>query len=395
METKTVGQVRQAMAEREIQAFYQPQYDATTGKMVSAEALARWLPDDGTVIPPVNFIPEMEKTPAINDLDWYIAEEACKTIIELGDSAVPIGVNFSRWHIHEEGFAQRLTDLLDRYSVPGSLFEVEITESALVNEVESIMNWIDSVRNVRIKVAIDDFGSGLSSLQFVKDMPIDVLKIDKSLLSGNCQPEKERIVLESIFYFANRLHLDTIAEGVETKEQLGFLKTCDCKRIQGYIFAKPMPRDRFMELCRTGQEAHAESEDILTLQTPASATQLLLSAIFQRYPLVIFANLSRNSYYMLAYDNFTATSCPATGVFDELIEGGAMTIHEEDRDAFCSTFSRENLLRAYTAGENQVSLIARQIGDDGICRRVEITDYFVKSHSSEDILVISLNNNLD
>ena len=391
----SVSEIKAAIAQGEIHAYYQPQYDATTGRIVSAEALARWIRPDGSLVQPMDFVPVLEKTNDINDLDWHMADLVCGTLRELGDSVIPIAVNFSRWHVHEKDFAVRLTDLLRSYDIPAKLFEVEITESALVNEESRILDWINQVRDFRIRVAIDDFGSGLSSLQFVKDMPIDVLKIDRSLLSGNCEGEKERIVLESIFYFANRLNLDTIAEGVETNEQLGFLKTCDCKKIQGYLFAKPMPKETFMELCRVGAGAKAEGVDILELQTPASATQLLLSAIFMRYPLVIFANLTRNSYYMMAYDNFTATSCPSTGNFDELIIHGAATMHEEDRESFRETFGRENLLRLHAAGRDRIALISRQVGNDGVYRRVETTDYFVKSPSSDDVLVISLNNNID
>ncbi|MCR4764085.1 MAG: EAL domain-containing protein [Lachnospiraceae bacterium] len=394
MSQSIVEEVRKALETHGIRPWFQPQYDTVTGKLVSAEALARWINEDGSITPPDDFIPELEKTDAINALDWYIAEEACKTMQELQGNAIPIAVNFSRRHVQEEDFSNKLTSLLLKYSIPRDLFEVEITESALVNEKSNILQWVGKVKDTRVKVAIDDFGSGLSSLQFVKDIPVDVLKIDRSLLSGNCQPEKERIVLESIFYFANRLHIDTIAEGVETSEQLGFLRTCNCKRIQGFLFGKPMPKEEFIKLCQTGARKKTDETDILSLQSPASATQLLLSAIFQRYPLVIFANLSRDSYYMMAYDNFTAKTCSSSGSFDRLIEHGSTTMHEEDREAFKNTFSRSNLMAAHAAGVPEVSLIARQIGDDGVCRRVEITDYFVKSPSSNDVLVISLNSNL-
>ena len=387
-------EILNAMEKSEICGYYQPKYDATTGKLVSAEILARWIKSDGTVVPPFEFVPVMEESDDINALDWYMADEACRTIRDLGDRAIPIAVNFSRHHIHESDFNARLSELLKKYDIRPELFEVEITESAMIDENEHIIEWIDQIHKLHIKVAIDDFGSGLSSLQFVKDMPIDVLKIDRSLLSGNCSGEKERIVLESIFYFANRLNLDTIAEGVETEEQLGFLRTCDCKKIQGYLFARPMPKDDFIGLCGQDRLRMTESQDILNLQTPASATQLLLSAVFQKYPLVIFANLTKNSYYMMAYDNFTTTECAATGVFDDLIKHGAETILVGERDVFAKTFSRDNLLKQYKAGAKEVSLITRQLGDDGIYRKVETTDYFVKSPASDDILVISLNTNI-
>jgi hypothetical protein len=225
-------------------------------------------------------------------------------------------------------------------------------------------------------------------------MEIDVLKIDKSLINHNCKDDKERVVLESIFYFANRLKFTTIAEGVETQEQLGFLRTCDCKKIQGFIYSKPLPEEVFREkLNEIVQEDMME--DILKVQAPSSALNLLMDAIFQKYPLVIFSNLTRNSFYMMAYDNFSSTSCPASGVFDELIAHGASTMHPEDQELFIQTFSRQNLIKAYGEGKKVVKIVTRQIGNDGIYRKVETMDFFVKSPEVDDILVISLCDNLE
>lgn len=386
--------VNRAMEMRELTAYYQPQYDALTNRVVSAEALVRWIRPDGTIVPPVQFVPELEKTDAIVNVDWYMVKEVCETLAEQIDegNAVPIAVNFSRWHVAEKDFVEKLNAIVDSFYIPHTMLEVEITESALIDESESIKAWIKQVREAGYTVAIDDFGSGLSSLQFVKDMPIDVLKIDKSLLSENCEDEKERIVLESIFYFAHRLKMVTVTEGVETGEQLGFLRTCSCEKIQGFLFAKPMPKEEYLKLCRANTKI-TESEDILEVQAPSSATQLLLDAVFMKYPLVIFSNLTRNSFYMMAYENFSATSCPSTGVFDELIVHGTATMHPEDQEAFAYTFSRENLLNEYGKGKKSVSLMTRQLGDDGVYRKVETTDYFVKHPSVDDVLVISLCDN--
>lgn len=385
--------VRRAIAQEELQAYYQPQFDAITGKVKSAEALVRWIQSDGTVVPPFAFIPQAEESDLIMEIDWYMAKKVCETLIrQNGRKQHPIAVNFSRRHIGEAHFTEKLTALVDSYHLPHHLIEVEITESAMVNESEKILDWVISVRSAGFTIAIDDFGSGLSSLQFVKDIPADVLKIDKSLLSHNCENEKERIVLESIFYFAHRLHMTTIAEGVETKEQLAFLRTCDCGKIQGFLFAKPMPEADYLTLC--DEHVEDESVDILEIQTPASAADLLRRVIFQKYPLVIYSNLTRNSFYMMAYEDFSSTGCPSTGVFDELIQHGASSMYPDDQQVFAQTFSREHLLAEYHAGKTEVKLITRQLGNDGCYRRVETTDYFVKSPSSEDVLVITLCENL-
>ena len=387
-----VEDIRRAMTSSEIKAFYQPQYDSITSRLKSAEALARWVRPDGVIVPPMAFIPELERTGNISELDWFICEEVCKLLKRQaldGGKRVPISVNFSRLHVRETSFADKLSELVDNYELPHELIEVEVTESAMVNESYRILDWIKSIRQAGFSVAIDDFGSGLSSLSFAKDVPADIIKIDRSLLSGNCENEKERIVLECIFSFANRLGLTTVAEGVETREQLEFLRTCDCKKIQGYIFAKPMPAEEYLELCRTHTKIE-QTADILQAQAPASAVNLLMGVVFRKYPLVIFANLTRNSFYMMAYENFTSTSCPSTGIFDELIVHGASTMHPDDKEPFLTTFSRENLLKAYEEGKKEVSLTTRQLGDDGVYRTVETVDYFVKSESSNDVLVITL-----
>ena len=387
-------EIRAALQNNELTTYYQPQYDALTSQLKSAEALVRWIKPDGTVISPFFFIPVAEESDLIMDIDWYVTELVCKTLEKQNMMPqFPISINFSRKHIQEDNFAERLTAIVDKYDLPHPLIEVEITESAMVGEEERILNWIVSIRNAGFTVAIDDFGSGLSSLQFVKDIPADVLKIDKSLLSHNCEDEKERIVLESIFSFAHRLHMKTVAEGVETKEQLGFLRTCDCNRIQGYLFAKPMPEEDYLSLCMVHKAAE-EPADILQLQSPASAVNLLLEAVFRRYPLVIFTNLSRNTFYMMAYQNFTTTSCPSTGVFDELIVHGASSMHPDDREAFATTFDRKNLIAKYSEGAQEIRLITRQLGDDGVYRKVETTDYFVKSSYTEDVIAITLCENL-
>ncbi len=343
--SEVVNDIREAMNNGELKAYYQPQYDSITSRLKSAEALARWVRNDGVVVPPMAFIPELERTGNIAEVDWYICEQVCmllKRQIADGGKQVPISVNFSRLHVKENDFAKKLTELVDKYELSHDLLEVEITESAMVKESDRILDWIRSVRDEGFSVAIDDFGSGLSSLSFAKDVPADILKIDRSLLSGNCENEKERIVLECIFSYANRLGLTTVAEGVETREQLEFLRTCDCKKIQGYIFAKPMPEDEYIELCKTHTKIE-KTADILQVQAPASAINLLMGVIFKKYPLVIFANLTRNSFYMMAYENFTSTSCPSTGVFDELIVHGASTMHPDDKELFAKTFAREKL----------------------------------------------------
>lgn len=380
-----------AIAEKKIVAYYQPKYDVITNQISGSEALARWMDDDGKLIPPDSFVPMLENSCLVTKLDWHILDTVCaflKQQIEAGFNPVKVSVNFSRAHTYESDFIEKLCRIVDSYGIPHNLIEAEITESALAKGKTYIIKFINSIRNSGFEVAIDDFGSGLSSLNFVKDVPATVLKIDKSLLSGNCENEKERIVLESIFNFAQRLKLTTVAEGVETKEQLGFLRTCGCELIQGYYFSKPVPQDEYDRLCRQSQKK--DSEDILLTQPAASATQLLLDAVFTCYPLVIMSNLSRNSFYMMAYENFSTRSCPSTGVYTELIEHGAMTMHPDDMELFKKTFDRNDQLEKYAEGQRTRYVVTRQKGDDGVYRKVETTNYYVKNPASDDVLAITL-----
>ena len=384
----------QAMQRHELKVFYQPKIDATTGRVKSAEALIRWVKEDGTVILPHQFLPAMEQTGAIAMLDWYVVEKVCLFFERqraLGIDPMPISVNFSRWHLHEEDMAKHLAEIVDSHGLDHRLFVVEITESAMIQEEELMRKTVTGLRENGFAFSIDDFGSGLSSLSMVADTSPDEIKIDRALLKKNCENERERIILESIFLFANRLNIRTVAEGVETKEQYGFLRTCNCNLIQGYFFAHPMPEDDFVQYL-IGQCAR-EEEDILQIQNETAAMQVLLQAIYMRYPLIIYGNLTKNSFYMMTYENFTAKSCPSTGTVDDLIDHGTRSMHPEDRARWHATFCRENQLKLYREGKQEFHLITRQLGDDGVYRKVETSNYFVKSPATDDVLVISLCNN--
>ena len=185
----------------------------------------------------------------------------------------------------------------------------------------------------------------------------------------------------------------TVAEGVETKEQLGFLRTCNCNLIQGFYFDRPLPEEKYKERL-INRIRNVEEEDVLQIQSEAAAVQLLLQAVCMKYPLIIYGNLSKNSFYMMTYENFTSKSCPSTGTVDDLIAHGAASMHPEDRELWFNTFCRENQLKLYQEGKKDFHLVTRQIGDDGIYRKVETGNYFVKSPATEDVLVISLCNNI-
>ena len=385
----------QAMHRRELKVYYQPKIDATTSRVKSAEALIRWVKEDGSVVLPHQFLPAMEQTGAVAMLDWYVVEHVCaflERLKKLNIEPMPISVNFSRWHLHEEDMPKHLSEIVDSHGLDHRLIVVEITESAIAQEEELMRKTVTGLRENGFEFSIDDFGSGLSSLSLVADTSPDEIKIDRGLLKKNCENERERIILESIFLFASRLNIRTVAEGVETKEQFGFLRTCNCNLIQGFYFAHPMPEEDFVQYL-IHQGMSTEDEDILRIQTESGAVQILLQAVYMRYPLIIYGNLTKNSFYMMTYANFTAKTCPSTGTIDDLIEHGTLSMHPDDRERWNAMFRRDNQLKLYREGKKEFHMITRQIGDDGVYRKVETSNYFVENPATDDVLVISLCNN--
>ena len=387
-----VEEAREAMAKREFVPYFQPQYDALTGRPWSAEILARWIDENGKMILPGYFIPEMEMTDDILDLDWYMVREACEFLNRLDDEnmpKIPISINFSGRHIYEGDTVSRLRELVDSYSIPHKLIIIEVAESSLMESPEEIQYMLGDIRKEDFRVALDDVGQGFTTLSILSDLTIDVIKIDRSLFDEQHDNEVDRIVLESIFNIANRMHLNTVAEGIETEEQLNFLRTSGCKVVQGYLYDKPMPADVFIARYKEIQ-TEIEPEDILVTQAPASAAALLVDAFFVKYPTVTYMNLSRNSYYVTRHDDLESNTFPVTSSLEERITNSLSAIHPDDREKFLETFSVKKQIEAHDRGEKSIDLVVRQINEDGTYQRVNITNIFVKSPFVEDILAVSL-----
>lgn len=389
-EKKLLKILKAAISNRRLTVYYQPQYDTATNMLVGAEALARLVDDGGTVICAEEFIPLAEESGVILELDWYVLEEICGFMHECrerGHQCSTISVNFSGKHVDEVDFLERLCTTVDAAKIDRKLLVLEFTEATVLGNPEEMEKLIEVVRAEGFKVALDHFGRKYSSLTFFRDLKIDIIKIDKALFAGNCQEESERWMLTCVFDLANRLNLITVAEGVETREQLGFLRTCACKMVQGYTFSEPLPQEQFFVVCSQTSQM-APMEDILQQQPLSTSRKMLLDAIFQQYPLVMIANLTRDSFIVLANDNFSAAMPNKAGSFEENLRGGAYSMHEDDRELFLNTFSREALLDAYHRGEKCVRLVTRQLGSDGVYRKTETADYFVKNSASQDVLVV-------
>lgn len=250
-EQKIIDEMETALAEGQFTIYLQPQFNHTTGKLVGAEALARWIhPIRGMVSPGV-FIPVFENNGFISRLDEYVWEQVCRLLrseLDRGIEPIPISVNISRIDIYNPEMVSVLLGLLERYDLPISLLRLEITESAYVEHSAQLIGVVNELRDHGFFIEMDDFGSGYSSLNTLKDVPFDLLKLDMMFLRGSDDTHRGGRILNSIIRMAKWLEIPVIAEGVETLDQADFLKSVGCELIQGYLYAKPMSTEDYERL---------------------------------------------------------------------------------------------------------------------------------------------------
>lgn len=240
-----------ALERHEFQCYLQPKYGLRSRNIEGAEALIRWNSKDFGFISPGDFIPIAEKNGFVVELDFFILEEVCRTMrrwIDDGKKPVVVSVNQSRLHLNYDDYIWRLREIVDKYDIPYEYIELELTESVFTENSEKLLKIMHKLHEIGFKLSLDDFGSGYSSLNMLKDMPVDVVKIDKEFFSDTMNTRKGRAVISTVVDLANNLDMDVISEGVETKEQVEFLTEIHCAMVQGYYFAKPMPIVDFEKL---------------------------------------------------------------------------------------------------------------------------------------------------
>lgn len=240
-----INAVNKAIEEEQFVVYLQPKVNLVTGKPYGAEALVRWMHPKRGMISPGEFIPIYERNGIIGRLDQYMWRSVCKLLrrwIDEGRNPDPISVNVSRVNIYNPHLVEILNKLITEYRIPPHLLNLEITESAFMEDQALVMKTMKRLHNLGFKIMMDDFGSGYSSLNVLKDMDVDYLKIDmKFLQQDDAFNGKGEKVLTSVVRMAKWLHLPSIVEGVETEEQVDFLKCIGCEYAQGFYYAKPMP----------------------------------------------------------------------------------------------------------------------------------------------------------
>jgi len=240
--------MNEALKNDEFLVYLQPKYAVKEETISGAEALVRWQNGSGSIISPGYFIPVFEKNGFITELDYYMLKKVCLIIrdwMDKGYTPLPISVNISRLHFNNPNLVELIKNIVDEFEVPYNLIELEVTESAFLHNKQALIKAVNKLREYGFLVSMDDFGAGYSSLNSLKDLPLDVVKLDGELFRMTQEVERGLTVIRNTIIMAKDLHMKVVAECIETKEQVEFLCTVGCDIIQGYYFAKPMPVNQF------------------------------------------------------------------------------------------------------------------------------------------------------
>ncbi len=238
----------QALKNGEFLVYYQPKVNIKTNTLCGCEALVRWL-HEGELIPPVKFIPILENNGSINELDFYVFRKVCSDISEWlkkGIEPVRVSSNFSKLHLKDSNFAEKITNIIEEYGIDPKYVEVELTESSAYDDFPALAEFVKRMKNEGIFTSMDDFGTGYSSLSMLRDLDVDVIKIDKSFIDDlDNTGSANKKMIGNIVRMIHDLDREVICEGIETDEQVDFLKKINCFAAQGFLYDTPLPHDKF------------------------------------------------------------------------------------------------------------------------------------------------------
>ncbi|MGH8355738.1 MAG: EAL domain-containing protein, partial [Pseudomonas sp.] len=238
------NELQKAIEAEAFQLYYQPQIDARSGRVIGTEALLRWDHAEQGFISPAQFIPVAEDTGQIIPLSQWVLETACRhnrRLNEQGQTSITVAVNISPVQFQRANFVENVRATLELTGLPAELLELEITETVLLDNAERAIHTLHALKSLGVRISIDDFGTGFSSLNYLKRLPIDKVKIDRSFVQEVISDRHDAAITQGIISMAHHLKLKVIAEGVETEPQVAFLKKSHCDAFQGYFFARPMP----------------------------------------------------------------------------------------------------------------------------------------------------------
>ncbi|MGG4555265.1 EAL domain-containing protein [Paenibacillus humicus] len=248
--------LNKAMTRNEFEVYYQPKIEVGTNRIIGAEALIRWNHPEWDLVSPREFISLAEETGLIVPMGEWIMQTVCKQLKEWQDAGmkiVPVSVNISAKRFMQKDFVSKVKRILQENSIDPSFFEIEITETSLIENEEIAIEVINDLRNFGIKVSLDDFGTGYSALSYLKHFKVDSIKIDRSFVQEIGVNKQDELVVKGIIQLIQSLNINVIAEGVETEEQLYFLRKHKCNQVQGYLYSRPVKAEEFEKMLNKGQ----------------------------------------------------------------------------------------------------------------------------------------------
>lgn len=247
---KIESEMTRALETGEFKVYLQPKWDIVNNRLHGAEALVRWIKKDGSVVFPGSFIPVFERNGFIEKLDFYMLESICREIrkrMDKGLKICPISINQSRLLLHNPEYINNVAKVLKTYSIPRQYVELELTETVFFDDRNKMIDTMNRLKRQELKLSMDDFGSGYSSLNLLKDIPLDYLKIDREFFSEAITSETSTLILQKIVEMAEGLGMEAVCEGVETEEQIDILRRIGCRLVQGFYYSKPIPLEDFMD----------------------------------------------------------------------------------------------------------------------------------------------------
>lgn len=251
LEAEMARTMRDAVKNREFVVYFQPKVSLENNKIIGAEALVRWIRPDGSIMGPNAFVPYFERNGFITNVDFCIYEQVMELLHEWnlnGIKNVPVSVNMSRLHGRDVDVAAKIRFLMEKYSIPPEIIEFEVTETALASCDDGLKKCINTLHDMGILINIDDFGSGYSSLNLLTEVPADIIKLDKMMITESISSPKKAEIIRYTVRMAEAIDYDVICEGVETYQEVEFLKSIGCKKVQGYYFSKPVESKVFRQM---------------------------------------------------------------------------------------------------------------------------------------------------
>lgn len=367
-ENEIVKNMREALLNNEFHIYLQPQHYIQKNDMIfSAEALVRWVKKDGKIISPGEFIPIFEKNGFIVDLDRYIFEGVCRFIRRSLDTKaietnLSIAVNVSKIDLYQRDFTKFYSDVKNYYNIPDGMIELEFTESTVFDDYNTFKKIMKELKMQGFKCSLDDFGAGSSSLNVLKELPVDVLKMDKLFFNTIEDEKRNNSVIASVVAMARGLDMKIIAEGIEDIEKVNFLRKIGCDIVQGFVFSKPMPMEKFPQYARTfisyDTPVFSDKYDPLTAQFDVNDNvniKLFMSVLKFVNAFVLSIDLDSGEFRSVSTELSKLFQMPESGDYPSYLKQYTKThVYDEDRDTLYNGCSLQAIISCFYRGDENI-----------------------------------------